>query len=206
MTPADDVEADEEAEALRLWNGNGAARLLRRDPSRRALLIERITPGMDISQLPEDEATTIAVQVGMRLWQPAGSPFRNVLDHVPGWLDRADGAGRALVPLARSLLVGGTRASTLVHGDFHHHNILDGGGGRYIAIDAKPMLGEPEYDVFSFLRNPVGTVMSLDRTEKRLAAFAAAGLDGDRMRAWAVIRGAYLSDDPGEVALLRQLL
>ena len=32
-------------------------------------------------------------------------------------------------------------------------------------------------------------------TERRLAAFAAAGLDQERMRAWAVIRGAYLGSD-----------
>ena len=39
-SPEDD-ESDEEADALELWAGDGAVRLLRRDPSRRALLIER---------------------------------------------------------------------------------------------------------------------------------------------------------------------
>ena len=34
----------------------------------------------------------------------------------------------------------------LVHGDFHHHNILASARG-HLAIDPKPMLGEPEYDV-----------------------------------------------------------
>ena len=52
------------------------------------------------------------------------------------------------------------------------------------------MLGEPEYDVASFLWNPLPP--RLRHVESRIAAFAAAGLDEDRIRAWAAIRGAYL--------------
>ena len=71
-----------------------------------------------------------------------------------------------------------------MHGDFHHHNLLSSDDG-YVAIDPKPMLGEPEYDVASFLWNPLSYRMRLDVTERRLAAFAAAGLDEKRIRAWA---------------------
>jgi streptomycin 6-kinase len=95
--PEDD-ESDEEADALALWNGDGAVRLLRRDDERRAILIERARPGTDISKLPEDEATAIAVEVGLRLWRPAGEPFRWIGDHVPRWLDNKHRAlGRARV-------------------------------------------------------------------------------------------------------------
>ena len=158
VTPAEDDESDQEADALELWGGRGAVRLLRRDRGRRALLLERARPGTDISELREDEATAIAVEVGLRLWRPAAEPFRWIGDHVPRWLDRAeqsDQDGRELIPLARklyaSLEVG---RDVLVHGDFHHHNILRA-GDRYLSIDAKAMLGEPEYDVPSFLRNPL---------------------------------------------------
>ena len=209
ITPPEDDESDQEADALDLWRGDGAVRLLRRDRTRRALLIERARPGTDISELPEDEATAIAVDVGLRLWCPAGAPFRWIGDHVPRWLDNAErtaGPGGELVPLARrlyrSLDVG---RATLVHGDFHHHNIL-AAGGRHVAIDAKAMLGEPEFDIWSFLRNPLSYRMSRDVTERRLAAFAAAGLDDERMRIWAVIRGAYLSATRAEVEVLRELV
>jgi streptomycin 6-kinase len=95
----------------------------------------------------------------------------------------------------------------LIHGDLHHHNILDA-GDRHLAIDPKPMLGEPEFDVPPFLWNPVddGRAISGERTERRLAAFAAAGLDEERMRAWSVIRGAYLAVDGPDVEVLRELL
>jgi streptomycin 6-kinase len=205
-SPWDD-EADEEADALRLWSGDGAVRLLRHDPARRALLLERVRPGDDLASLDDDEATEIAVGVARSLWRPAGAPFRRVGDHVPAWLDRAvPASGHRLVPIARQLLaeleIG---ATTLVHGDFHHHNLL-ASGGRYVAIDPKPMLGEPEYDVAPFLWNPLGYRMRRDVTERRLAGFAAAGLDEWRMRAWAVIRGSYLGAGDDDVRVLRSLV
>ena len=174
VTPPVDDESDEEADALELWNGDGAVRLLRRDRARRALLIERAQPGSDISQLPEDEATAVAVEVGARLWRPAAEPFRWIGDHVPRWLDqaeRSDQEGRDLIPLARELYASlDVGRDVLVHGDFHHHNILRA-GDRHLAIDAKPMLGEPEFDVPSFLWNPLPYAMRLDVTERRLAGF-----------------------------------
>jgi streptomycin 6-kinase len=209
VTPPEDDESDEEADALALWNGDGAVRLLRRDRRRRALLLERARPGTDISELPEDEATAIAVSVATRLWRPAAEPFRWIGDHVPCWLENAERSGqegRSLIPLARELYASlDVGRETLVHGDFHHHNIL-AAGDRHLAIDTKAMLGEPEYDVFSFLRNPLSYVMRADVTERRLRMFEEAGLDQKRMRAWAVIRGAYLGADEAEERVLRGLL
>ena len=76
-----------------------------------------------------------------------------------------------------------------------------------MAIDPKPYLSDREYDVFPWLRNPLSYRM-VDRaeTERRIAAFVAAGLDDRRIRIWAIVRGAYLSDDPDELALLASLL
>ena len=209
LTAPEDDEADHEADALALWCGEGAVRLLRRDPRSRAMLLERAQPGTDISKLPEEAATAIAIEVAARLWQSAGEPFRWIGDQVPRWLDEAEaaaGPAAELIPVARelyaSLEVG---RSVLLHGDLHHHNILDA-GDRYVAIDPKPMLGEPEFDIPSFLWNPLPYRMRLDVTERRLAAFAAAGLDEKRMRVWAVIRGSYLGADPDEVEVLRALV
>jgi streptomycin 6-kinase len=204
VTPPEDDEADEEADALELWAGDGAVRLLRHDPARRALLLERALPGDDIAGLPEDAATAVAVEVGLRLWQPASHPFRWIGDWVPRWLDGAE--GHPLVPLARRLYAAlAVGRGALVHGDFHHHNLLHSARGP-VAIDPKPMLGEPEYDVPSFLWNPLPYRMQLDVTERRLSVFAAAGLDEERMRMWAVIRGAYLGADENETAVLRALV
>jgi len=205
VTPVEDDEADEEADALALWAGDGAVRLLRHDPTRRALLLARAHPGDDLASLPEPDATQIAVDVAQRLWRPADAPFRWIGDHVPRWLAAAEEAsGRRLLPLARRLYADfdvGSR--TLVHGDFHHHNVL-ASGDTHVAIDPKPMLGEPEFDVASFLWNPLSYRMRPDVTERRIAAFVAAGLDERRIRMWAIIRGAYLAPEEA-VEVLRGL-
>jgi streptomycin 6-kinase len=189
-----DDESLHEGDALELWNGNGAVRLLRR--SGRALLEERVIPGDDLSTLPDDEATATAVDLASRLWRRAGSPFRPVAPYVPQWLDNAEREGSALVSLGRELLGALTpSADWLVHGDFHHHNILRR-VDRFVAIDPKPYLADREYDVPSFLWNPIGNRMDdRDETERRIAAFVAHGLDDFRIRAWTVIRGAYLRPD-----------
>ena len=206
-----DDEALHDAEALALWDGRGAVRVLRRDIGRGALLLERARPGTDISDLSDDEAMAVAVALGHELWQPAGAPFRWIGDHMPRWLDlaeRADGpAERCLLLLARRLyddLQPGR--DWLVHGDFHHHNVLRH-KGRYVAIDPKPYLAAREYDVYPCLHNPM-TYRSVDRarTERRIAAFVDAGLDDFRIRAWAVIRGAYLIGDLDQAKVLRSLL
>jgi streptomycin 6-kinase len=189
-----DDESLHEGDALELWNGNGAVRLLRR--SGRALLEERVIPGDDLSTLPDDEATATAVDLASRLWRRAGSPFRPVAPYVPQWLDNAEREGSALVSLGRELLGALTpSADWLVHGDFHHHNILRR-VDRFVAVNPKPYLADREYDVPSFLWNPIGNRMDdRDETERRIAAFVAHGLDDFRIRAWTVIRGACLRPD-----------
>jgi len=197
-----DDESLHEGEALELWNGNGAVRLLRR--SGRVLLLERALPGADISEVPEEEATAIAVDVATRLWRRADEPFRWIGDHVPRWLDNDPGE---LTPLARKLYASlEPSRDWLVHGDFHHHNILCH-GERFAAIDPKPYLGDREYDVPSFLWNPLSYRMTdRDRTERRIEAFVRAGLDDWRIRAWTAIRGAYLGADGEEADLIRSLV
>jgi streptomycin 6-kinase len=198
-----DDESLHEADALALWNGDGAVRLLRR--SGRALLEERAVPGDDLSTLPEDEATMIAIDIASRLWRPAQPPFRPVAPEIPRWLDTAEREGGELVPRARRLLAQlDPGAEWVVHGDFHHHNILRS-GDRFVAIDPKPYLSDREYDLPSFLWNPLfNRLEDRKQTERRIAAFVAAGLDEHRIRAWTVIRGAYLR--PELAAQLRALL
>jgi streptomycin 6-kinase len=122
-------------------------------------------------------------------------------------LERAQQEGSQLAPLARRLfdeLGGGD--DWLVHGDLHHHNILQS-GDRFLAIDPKPYLADREYDVPAFLWNPIGNRLEdAEQTKRRIDAFVAAGLDEFRIRAWTVIRGAYLRPGPEFVAPLRALV
>src|SRR5260370_3004360 len=67
-----DTESLHEGDALELWNGEGAVRLLRR--SGRALLQERALPGNDLSALPAEEAPATAAALPSKLWRRARSP------------------------------------------------------------------------------------------------------------------------------------
>lgn len=200
-----DDESLNEGDALEAWNGDGAVQLIRR--SGRVLLEQRCVPGTDLSGVPEEAALEIAIDLARRLWKPATTPFRPVGPDVLTWLDHAEEEGSVLVPLARELFAdinGG--ADWLVHGDFHHHNILKH-GEHYLAIDPKPHLADREYDVPAYLWNPMMNRME-DRTltEHRIAAFVGAGLDEYRIRAWTVIRGSYLRTGSEFIAPLRTLV
>ena len=189
VVPAEDVDADRIADALSFWDGEGAVRLLRYDAARRALLLERVVPGTDASQVDEDEALAAAVGVGLRIWRkpPDDHSYRTVRDWVRRWLP--DPNAHPLAPVAhRTYATMTPHTDTLVHSDFHHHNILRR-GAEWVVIDPKPHVGEPEFDVPAFLWNPIGYVSTRERTERRIRAFADAGLDGDRIRLWAIVRG-----------------
>ncbi|HTO25440.1 MAG TPA: aminoglycoside phosphotransferase family protein [Gaiellaceae bacterium] len=184
-----DDESLHEAEALRVWDGNGAVRLL--GELGRALLLERAQPGTDLSELSEPEATAIAVELAARLWVPARAPFRDVYPEVRRWIGNDHAALELLAEIERP-------PEWLVHGDFHHHNILLH-GDRHVAIDPKPYAADREYDVPSFLWNPLTNRLDdRQQLEDRIAAFAAAGLDEFRIRAWTVIRGSYLHPELAE--------
>ena len=189
IVPAEDDDADHIADALDFWDGNGAVRLLRHDPARRALLLERVTPGTEAAQLPEDEATAVAIDVGRKLWRRPlpGHPFRPIDRWIRRWMPRDD--THPLVPAARRTWEAmRVRTDVVVHTDYHHHNLLRR-ENEWVTIDPKPYLGEPEFDVPPFLANPIGTVMTRERLERRIRLFADAGLDGDRVRQWAIVRG-----------------
>lgn len=200
---AGDEESLHEADALALWDGEGAVRMHRADPQRRALLEERADPGSDISDLDQDAAMAVAVELGAKLWRHAGAPFRRVADFVPGWLESDPSP---LTPLALELWPTiEHHADWLVHGDFHHHNVLRH-DARFVAIDPKPYLADREYDVYTWLHNPLPYTMSRADVERRIAHFVAAGLDDYRIRAWAIVRGAYLAGRGVDFDVLGSLL
>jgi streptomycin 6-kinase len=215
VTPVEDDEADHEADALALLNGDGAVRLLRHDRDRRAMLIERAKPGSDLSVVPEPETMRVAVAAAKRFWRPAqrDRPFRWIGDHVPRWLAMA--GEHDLVPLARDVYASlDVSDRTLVHGDFHHHNLLRH-GERWVVIDPKAMVGEPEFDVPTFMWNPIGMRPTKRYVESWIAAFAEGGLRADRIREWTIVRGVYLGlplhpgeteDDSPQLQAVRTLL
>jgi streptomycin 6-kinase len=190
-----DEESEREGEALARWDGVGAARLLARDDRRRALLIERLRPATQLWSLSDEEATEIAAGVLEQLWIPAGEPFRRLEDAAAQWVEflplHWETLGRTyertlLEEAVDFLLEAGPtqRESVLLHQDLHGGNVLLSKRG-WLAIDAKPLIGEREFDVASLIRDrrPVTKAQvewRLDYLADRLS------LDRDRTRGWAI--------------------
>ena len=203
-----DEESEHEAEAFARWNGVGGVRLLARDDERRAMLVERLRPATQLWTLPDDAATEIAAGVLEQLWVPAGEPFRRLEDVAAQWADELAGRGldRQLVDRAVAFLheAGPTqRESVLLHQDLHGGNVLLSDRG-WLAIDAKPMVGEREFDVASLIRDRRPTSKWL--MARRLAYLVdRLQLDPERTRGWAIAHAMAWNGDAEVIVCARYL-
>jgi streptomycin 6-kinase len=208
LNPLGEPEAEHEPDALEHWNGDGAVRLLARDDERRALLIERCRPGRQLWELPDEEATAIAADVLEQLWIPAGEPFRRLEDEAARWAEELPTriVNRKLVDRVVAFLreAGPTqRESVLLHQDFHGGNVLESRRG-WLAIDAKPLVGEREFDVASLIRDRRPATKAqmerrLDYLVERLS------LDRERTRGWAIAHALAWNGSAKMIASARRL-
>jgi streptomycin 6-kinase len=199
-----DEESRHEALALQHWGGRGAVRLLRADPRRRALLLAWL-PGPDLADAWDVEACEVVGDLYGSLHIPALPQLARVESYVERWLADLDGLGRdAPVPrryVEQALALGpallaDAPAPVVVHGDLHYANVMADATGEWMAIDPKPMAGDPHYEPAPMLWNRMeelsgpGAVGSVrDGLRRRFHAVVdAGGLDEDRARDWVVVR------------------
>jgi streptomycin 6-kinase len=192
-----DRESDREAEALELWNGDGAVLLVDRDGERNALLLERCVPGTPLADVEPDAALDVMVALLPRLWKPAGAPFRSLADEARWWAGYLpEKWGRAGRPFERALLDAGLDAlaglpgtqgeHVLVHQDLHAGNVLRAQREPWLVIDPKPLVGEREFGIAALIRggelghDERAIRHRLDRLSVDLS------LDRERARAWAL--------------------
>jgi streptomycin 6-kinase len=177
-------ELTSEMEALRLYDGQGAVRLIDSDAEKGMLLEERIRPGTMLAEMRDDErATEIAAGVMRALWRPVPTPL-----HPPNFseLRKIGGTGGGFIhlkdwfdgfktlrqryqggtgPLPRKLVETAERLAAdffaeneppvVLHGDLHHYNILQA-GQAWRVIDPKGVIGPRGYEVGPLLINPWG--------------------------------------------------
>lgn len=151
-----------EAEMLKLYNGDGAARFLRLDEKRLALLLERLNPGkhlQNIFQDDESKSVEIAIEVLQKIKRkpPENHHFTLLEDWFAGF-EKAKNTQFPSEPIQKATnfykeLSGGE--SFLIHGDFHHENILSATREPFLAIDPKGVIGQIGYEISVFLNNHV---------------------------------------------------
>jgi streptomycin 6-kinase len=190
-------ESEHEADALALWAGEAAVRLLERSDDGHAVLMERAEPGTPLSAAGQDVALGVLVGLLPRLWVAAGRPFHTLADEAAWWggylPDEWEAAGR---PFERRLLDAAIESlealaptqgeQVLLHQDLHGGNVLAAAREPWLVIDPKPLVGEREFAVAPIVRSAElghsrrAVLHRLDRLTGEL------GLDRDRARGWTI--------------------
>ena len=195
-----DDESEHEALALQHWHGEGVVRLLRADPRRRALLLERLHR-RDLTDLWDLEACQVVAELYPRLHRPAIPQLRTVTSYVERWLDDLAQQPRDIpiphrmreqtLSLGRDLVADPASVGRMVHGDLHYFNVLAADREPWLVIDPKPMSGDPHYEPAPMLWNRYDELAGdvRDGLRRRFHTLVdAAGLDEDRARDWVVVR------------------
>jgi streptomycin 6-kinase len=213
-------EAAHEADGLRTWDGTGAIRVHQANelPQATVLLLERCRPGTQLRASPPEEHDLVIANLLRRLWlQPSpGHGFRPLSDMCDYWAERYEQRSPAeqsclKAPLAkkgirllRELPRSGEDA-LLLHTDLHAGNVLAAEREPWLAIDPKPYVGDPAYDVTQHIFNGVflqgADVGSLAARMARLL-----DLDRDRILRWLFARSVEASPYWAGMADLAEIL
>lgn len=191
-----------EINALKVYDGNGACRLLESAGDEGMLLLERLQPGIMLSTLSDDDrATEIAAMVMQAIHRPL--PDGNEFISLNGWFNELNGLrprfGGGTGPFPEKTvemveemvqdLFAENRPHVLLHGDFHHFNILSSNRG-WVVVDPKGVDGPEEYEVGPLLLNPWGELPeereAFRRTQRRIAILSEQlGFERQRLLKWA---------------------
>ncbi|GHF03199.1 aminoglycoside phosphotransferase family protein [Streptomyces fumanus] len=192
-----DDETEGEPVALARWDGDGAVRLLDHDPATGTMLLERLDSARPLGRVQDSrEAVLILARLLARLTAvPAPPGLRDLGDIARGMLERTPWAlARIPDPQARRLVgdcaaalreVADEPGDRLLHWDLHYDNVLAADRAPWLAIDPKPLSGDPGFDLMPALDNrydPAETRWRFDALTDVL------GLDRERARAWTLGR------------------
>jgi streptomycin 6-kinase len=193
-----DVETELAADALVVWDGDGAVRLLDADREVRASLIERCDPGTPLGDCDPPVALDVLAELLPRLWRPAAPPFRSLAGECGRWREaliarQRDGGqpfAREHVDTAHRLLAelpGSQGEQVLLHQDLHGGNVLRAQRQPWLAIDPKPLTGEREFALSPVIRSfELGE--GREQLVRRLDHLTGAlGLDRHRAACWTYV-------------------
>jgi streptomycin 6-kinase len=162
--PIIDVEQPGEAAALRAWDGDGVVRLYDEDPDTWVLLLERLEP-RDLENYKDDlSAVRILCALLRRLHAHTAPPGIPRLADVAAKMiaDAPEAAAKFDDPVHRRALrywadataeVADESGDRLLHWDLHFENVLAAEREPWLAIDPKPLVGDPAFDLLPALRN-----------------------------------------------------
>jgi streptomycin 6-kinase len=232
LQPVNEENAGEPV-GLRIWNGDGVVRLLDHEPHTGSMLLERLDGARSLSTVRDDiAALQILAELMARLVAvPAPPGLRHLSDIAAAMLDEVPTAVTALGDPAERRLVGacasavaeliGEPGNQLLHWDLHYDNILAGQREPWLAIDPKPLAGDPSFELLPALHNRWDEVVAAgDVARAVLRRFdlltEVVGLDRQRATGWTLgrvlqnvlwdIEDGAITLDPVQVSIATALL
>lgn len=188
-----------EAEALAFFKDFGAVNLI--DSCNDALLMIKCSPGKSLMEYfpnHDDEAIEIAADV-IRILHSANQTtcsfitLDDLLSELNGDYNLPNGYLQKAREIARHLLET-TRNKVVMHGDLHQDNILHD-GNEWKIIDPSPVLGDPIYELTSFMINPIDRLWKYENAQEivrnRLDKFSRImQIDAERLAQWTFVKSA----------------
>ncbi|MFD5507157.1 aminoglycoside phosphotransferase family protein [Streptomyces sp. NPDC127051] len=237
LQPVDD-ETRGEPLALTAWAGRGAVSLLETDPGTGAMLLERLDAGRSLAAVDDDmTALRVLSEVLARLVAlPAPDGVRRLADIAAAMLRSApvalarlaDPADRRLAQTCAAAMreLCDEPGDRLLHWDLHYDNVLAplptaAEREPWLAIDPKPLAGDPGFDLLPALRNRWDEVAASGDAARAVRRrfdlmTEVLGLDRQRAAGWTLgrvlqntlwdLEDGETSMDPVQAAIARALL
>lgn len=206
-----DCEFKNEISALQCYAGEGAVKLIATDAKKGWLLEEHCIPGKNLLSLKNDEkATTVALNLMQQLWRPINSQVK--LPTLAKWLrglnklqkysrSNPKAFPKKLIDFslgASKELLASSGEQVLLHGDFHHFNILSSVRNSWLVIDPKGVIGEREYEICAFMRNPgpqlltsMNTTQVISRRFDQIVEHT--GFERERILLWSIVNAVLVA-------------
>lgn len=191
------MEAEQEVEGLRFWNGDGTVKLLKADHKANAMLLERCEPGDSLLSIPETEQDLVITTMLRRLWKKPTENFRPLSALIAHWTKetlscRKKWSDSALVTdglQTFAILAVDAGEQVLLATDLHAGNVLRAQREPWLMIDPKPFAGDAAYDLTQHLINCEQRLQSdPDALIGRVSDLAQ--VDSARVRKWLFARTA----------------
>jgi streptomycin 6-kinase len=169
--------------------------------------------------VPETQACEVVAGLYRSLHVPASPALRALSSIIGrGTAELADLPRGGPIPhrlveqaatLGRELIADRSVPDRVIHTDLHYSNVLAGDRAPWLAIDPKPLNGDPHYELAPMLWNRWDDIVAdvRDGVRRRFWTLVdAAGFDEERARAWVIVRMVHnamwavqdgLGADPG---------
>lgn len=209
-----------EYQALKFYNGKGSIKVLNEDIKNDVMLLEKAEPGTRARDiLPEEKQISFASEVLKTIHKPITKELTSLFPSIPDW-SKAFNRYKAKFsttsgPVPQWMFEKAEiifqefpkekKELVLLHGDLHSDNILLSHRG-WLAIDPKGIVGEREFELGAYLRNPYydypkGSDYKKLETNKILQFSEELGFDKKRLLDWsfacAVISLLWSLEDEG---------